>query len=134
MKKLLLLLALVIGSFASVEAQNYKYYTTDFAFKIKADNGSWTDWSDWIETRCLVNINLDREEICIYSDTPQEFTIYDSDDDVFDDDEGGSQFEMACIDADGLRCSVRLRVQSDGQLQLYVDYNDIMYVYCLEGK
>lgn len=133
MKKILLILSLVLFSFVEVNAQNYKYYTTDFAFKVKAD-GSWSDWSDWIETRCLVNINLDREEINIYSDTPQEFTIYDCDDDVFDDSEGGSQFEMSCIDADGLRCSVRLRVQSNGQLQLYVDYNDVMYVYCLEEK
>lgn len=134
MKKFLLLISLVLCSYATIEAQNYKYNTTDFAFKIQDEYGTWSDWSDWIETRCLVNINLDREEICIYSDKPQEFSIYEYDEDTFDDEEGGSQFEMSCIDADGLRCNVRLRVQNDGLLQLYVDYSDVMYVYCLEER
>ena len=134
MKRLFLIISMLL-CFASVEsfAQNYKYMSTDFAFKIKKDNGYWSDWSDWEQTRCLININFDREEINIYSNEPQEFTIYDWSDEERDS-EGGKQLKFKCIDANGLRCVVRVRVQSDGQMQLYVDYNDIMYVYCIEEK
>jgi hypothetical protein len=114
-------------------AQNYKFMSTDFAMKYKDDYGNWSDWTEWEESHCLVNINLDREEINIYSSEPQEFSIYDSTETEMDDD-GGEQMKFMCIDADGLRCVVRLRVQDDGQMQLYVDYNDLMYVYCIEEK
>ena len=134
MKKLsLIILSILCASLLESAAQNYKYMSTDFSIKILQDNGYWSDWSDWAESHCLININLDREEINIYSEEPQEFTIYGMEETERDSD-GGEQLKFKCIDVDGLRCSVRLRVQSDGQMQLYVDYSDVMYVYCIEDK
>ena len=134
MKKLILIISCFFCMTAiEAFAQNYKFMSTDFAMKVKNDYGYWTDWTEWEESHCLININLDREEIHIYSNEPQEFSIYDSTDSEYDSD-GGEQMKFMCIDADGLRCVVRLRVQSDGQAQLYVDYNDLMYVYCTEAK
>ena len=134
MKKLILIVSLLLcaASFESL-AQNYKYMSTDFAYKVLKSNGYWSEWSDWEDSHCLININLDREEVNIYSDEPQEFTIYDSSNTKLDAN-GGKQLKLKCVDSDGLRCVVRLRVQSDGQMQLYVDYNDLMYVYCIEER
>ena len=134
MKKLFLILSCLfcMSAFDAI-AQNYKFMSTDFAVKVKQDNGYWSDWSDWQESHCLININLDREEVNIYSKEPQEFTIYSVMDSEIDSD-GGEQFKMKCVDGEGLRCTIRLRVQSDGQKQLYVDYSDLMYVYCIEAK
>lgn len=129
---LVVLSVLCLTAFESF-AQNFKFMSTDFAYKVLQDNGYWSDWSEWEESRCLININLDREEINIYSQEPQEFTIYDMMDPETDS-EGGKQYKMKCVDGDGLRCSVRLRIQTDGQRQLYVDYSDIMYVYCMVEK
>lgn len=133
MKKILLaLFSLLLLSGVDANAQVYKFKTTDFAYRT-CEDGMWSDWSDWTDSSILVVINLDREQIDIYSSEPQEFTIYDSDD-VHEDRDGGSQMELKCVDGEGLRCTVRLRVQSDGVMQLYVDYSDVSYVYCLEER
>ena len=126
-------LFLLFGLIGSVEAQTYKFYSTDFAMKYKTDRGYWSDWSDWEPSHCLITISLDRDEISIYSEEIQEFDVIRSDD-WRKDNGGGEQFEMFCIDSNGLKCSMRLRVQSNGELQLYVEYNDLMYVYHLERK
>lgn len=129
--------ALIVISFMfvtnEISAQNLKYYTTDFAYKVKYNNGNWSDWSDWEDSHCLVNINLDRDEINIYSSTPQEFTIYKYEEDSIYDNDGGEQLKLYCVDDDGLRCHVRLRIHEDS-LQLYVDYDDVTYVYNLIEK
>ena len=126
-------LFLLFGLIGSVEAQTYKFYSTDFAIKYKTDRGYWSDWSEWKSSHCLVTISLDRDVINIYSPSPQEFDVYDNRG-VSEDRSGGSTLELACVDQDGLRCSIRLRVQDDNTPQLYVDYNDVMYVYCLETR
>lgn len=48
-------------------AQTYKYYSTDFAYKTKDRYGYWSGWSDWEPSRCLVSISLDKNIINIYS-------------------------------------------------------------------
>ena len=134
MKKLFFaVFVLLFGVIGEVEAQTYKFYSTDFAYKAKSDYGYWSDWSDWEPSHCLVTISLDRDVINIYSPSPQEFDVYDYRGES-EDRSGGSTLELACVDQDGLRCTIRLRVQEDSTPQLYVDYNNVMYVYCLEYR
>lgn len=131
MKKLLFILILIF-SICAVKAQTYKYYTTCFAYKYY-ENYGWTDWSEWERSHMLVVISTDRNIINIYSDKIQEYDIYEYTGEENDDD-GGSSFLFQCVNKDGLRCQVRLRVQSDGSKQLYVDFNDAMWVYELEER
>jgi hypothetical protein len=133
MKKVLLSVLLVFGVLLSANAETYKFYSTDFAYKIKDSDGYWGEWSDWEKSHCLITISTDRDVINIYSQTPQEFDIYETVGESSDDDEGET-IEFKCVDADGLRCHIRIRKQKDGVLQMYVDYDDIMYVYCLEKR
>ena len=113
-------------------AQTYKFYSTDFAYKAKDTYGYWSDWSDWEKSRCLISIRLDREVINIYSEDTQEFDIYGEIGEK--EDENGSSIILSCIDKNGLRCNVKFRRQNSGVLQLYIEYNDLMYVYCLRAK
>lgn len=132
MKKIILVLCFVFGALYA-NAQTYKYYSTYFAYKAKNDySGYWSDWSDWQPSRCLITISTDRDVINIYSSTPQEFDIYEYVGDS--SDPNGETAEYRCVDADGLRCHVRIRRQNDGALQLYVDYNDLIYVYSIERR
>lgn len=131
MKKIFIFLLLLV-SVCSLKAQTYKYYTDSFAYKYY-ENNRWTDWSDWQESHMLVVISLDRNIINIYSETMQEYDIYEYNGEERDRD-GCTSVLFNCVNRDGLRCQVRLRVQSDGSKQLYVDFNDLMWVYGLTER
>lgn len=134
MKKFLLALcALLFCVGFEAEAQVYRFKATDFAYRVCDDDGYWSEWTDWEDCNLLVVVNVDREQIDIYSSEPQSFIFYEVGDETEDSD-GGTQVEFRCVDADGLRCTIRRRVQSDGQLQIYIDYSDISYVYCIEER
>ncbi len=132
MKKVILIFVLILGFAINSTAQTYKYYSTSFAYKAKNAYGYWSDWSDWDKSHCLITLSFDRNVINIYSDTPQEFDIYDSGGES--DDENGSTLTYHCVDKQGLRCDIRFRKQDNGVLQMYIDYNDLMYVYCIERR
>ncbi|MBQ8672737.1 MAG: hypothetical protein IJ511_01565 [Bacteroides sp.] len=128
MKKLFL--SLLFGVFAmTCLAQVTKYRATSFAFKYQQDNGVWTDWTDWKDSSVLIVVNFDKNVVNVYSETPQEYDIYDSSSEVTTDSEGGKTWELKCVNEDGARCHLRFRKQSDGQMQLYVDFNDASWVY-----
>ena len=133
MKKFLLALCAMLFCLGlETEAQVYKFTATDFAYRTN-EGGVWSEWSDWSDCHILVVVNLDRGEIEIYSDELQEFSIYDAGTSHYDSD-GGEQMDLKCVDIDGIRCGVRVRVQHDGLVQLYIDYSDISYVYCLQER
>lgn len=123
---------IIFLSVLSLNAQTYKYYTNSFAYKYYANN-NWTDWSDWKDSHMLVVISLDRDIINIYSETVQEYDIYKYDGEE-NDMNGGKSLIFRCVNRDGLRCQIRLRIQSDGSKQLYVDFNDMMWVYGLNER
>ena len=131
MKKIIALIILLI-SVCSLSAQTFKYYTNSFAYKYY-ENNRWTDWSDWERSHVLVVISIDRNIINIYSETMQEYDIYEYTGEE-KDGKGGSSFLFQCVNKDGLRCQIRLRIQSDGSKQLYVDFNDCMWVYGIEER
>lgn len=129
MKKIFLFFALLV-SIGTLKAQTYKYYTDSFAYKLYQNN-RWTDWSDWEDSHMLVVLNLDRNVIHIYSEEVQEYDIYNYGNEFENDYDGGQTLTLDCVNEDGLRCQVRLRIQSDGSKQLYVDFRDMMWVYGL---
>ena len=130
MKKLFLLICL-LATVTVAQAEVIKLQATSYAYKYQ--NGYWTDWTDWEYTTVLIVVNTDNNRINIYSNTPQEYDIYDYGRTHYDDD-GGETTTLKCIDADGLRCEVRIRVERNGNRQLYIDYNDAMWVYNIVNK
>lgn len=133
MKRLLLLVTLFVFGIGIVSADILKLQATSLAYKSANDYGVWSEWSDWESCSILVVINTDQDRINIYSSTPQEYDIYDYEGESHDRD-GGTTNTLKCIDANGLRCEMRLRQQRNGSWQLYVDYNDFMFVYNIERK
>jgi hypothetical protein len=134
MKKFLIVLLLAMGIATTAEAQVMKYRATDVAFRYEISSGNWSNWSDWEKSSVLVVLNLNNATVQIYSQETQEFDIVGSVSDWTSDSKGGQQFEVSCVDKDGKRCHMRFRKQGDGQLQLYVDYSDFMYVYNIEPR
>ena len=133
MKKVLFTLALLLTFVGTISAEVLKMRTTSFAIKSVNEYGYWSDWSDWEGCSILVVVDVDGDRITIYSQTPQEYDIYDSEYEE-SDGEGGTIQTFHSVDANGLRCDVRIRITKDGSMQLYVDYSDVMFVYNVEMK
>lgn len=132
MKKVITLFALLLlctGMYADV----WKYTATAISAKYTNVYGNWTDWSDWEYCNILVVINTNTSRINIYSKETQEYDIIGVDDEYIDNT-GGTNYPFECVDAEGKRCGIRLRIQSNGQEQLYVGYSDFMLVYNIDPK
>lgn len=119
---------LLLCSTVFCSADILKLQATHLAYKYQNDYGYWSDWTEWESTSVLIVINTDTERVNIYSAEPQEYDIYDAGNEEYDSD-GGTTTKFQCIDKSGLRCTMRIREQSNGQLQLYIDYSDFMFVY-----
>jgi hypothetical protein len=133
MKKMLLCLSFLMLCGIASASDILKWQATELAYKTTDDWGNWSEWSDWEDCSVLIVINTATDRVNIYSSTPQEYDVYDTEPEVYDND-GGSSITFHCVDANGLRCDMRIRVQANGQVQLYIDYNDIMFVYNVEAK
>lgn len=126
MKKLFLIIFTFITVLNS-NAQAYYFETSQFAYKVKY-SGYWTDWTDWEDSKLIITINLDTDVIAIYSPSLQVYQItkYIQD---YEDEGGGYQKEYAFIDQDLKRGIIRLRKENTGNSQVYVEYDDAMWVY-----
>ena len=127
MKRLFLLL---LGIFAciSVHAEIGFYKADAFAFKYSEDNGRWKEWSDWDNSDILISIDYDKEIITVYSEMEQRYIIVKSNGE-YSDVNGGKQTEFTVVDQDGDIGVIRVRIQKNGVAQLYVEFDNIMWVY-----
>lgn len=121
----LLLFASVFASHAYAEVLKLKAYS--FSARSTDHYGNWSDWADWSDCNILVVTGED-SRVKIYSKETQEYDIISSEEEV-SDHQGGTVTEYHCIDKDGLRCSLRLRVEKNDNIQLYVDYDNLSFVY-----
>ena len=128
---LLLLWALLFSP--HLFSQVYKNRARDFAYKYKDDlHGAWSKWSYWTQGNILVVIDLDKQTFTIYTKETQRFDIVKNYRKEYDD-KGVEVFRMSCVDKNGLKCDIRERFVSNRAYfaQLYVDYDDLSYVYNL---
>ena len=130
MKKLLITLSLLLTSIV-VSAQINWYRTTEFAIKFKEYDAYigyyWSDWTDWERCELNVTFDLSRDIITIYSKETQIYRVLYTDSEPYDSN--GKQVKFKVRDQDGDYGHVRLRVQNNGASQIYVDFNDVKWVY-----
>lgn len=129
MKRALLTLALilsVLGSYAQQQSTLW-FRTTEFAWKYMNEYGRWTDWSDWEKSNMKVKIDLNRDQIVIFSSEVQIYTVLSVEEPPYDS--SGQQVKYRVIDQEDDYGHVRLRVTDNGNCQIYVDFADLKWVY-----
>ena len=125
---LALLMAMLFGFANRVDAQALHYRTYQFSIKYKTSSGNWTAWSDWEKSDMKMTIDLDDDMIIIYSEKLQIYRVL-KDEGSYTDDSGGKQQKFYVIDQDRDYGYVRLRIEKNGNSQIYIDFNDVMWVY-----
>lgn len=134
MKKTLLLLIILFSISATITAQVYKYTTTSIAYKsLNESTQRWSDWSDWESCSMLVVININKDVVNIYSNEPQEYDIIQNLGQE-SDNEGGEFLTWLCVNENGNRCHIRIRLLKDNSRQIYIDFSNFMFVYNIEEK
>ena len=115
---------------ASAQKKVIKLRSTAFSSRHKINEYKWSNWEDWKETNVLITIDTENDRITIYSAERQVYDIAEDEGESTDED-GDEALSLYCIDDDGVRCRVRLVYLNsrDGEVQLYVDYNDMSWVY-----
>ena len=108
-------------------AQSLQYFrTTSFAYRY-ADRGQWSSWSDWEICQMNMTIDLANDMIYIYSERTQIYNVLYQEASPYDS--SGQQIKFRVIDQDGDYGHIRLRIENNGNSQIYVDFADIAWVY-----
>lgn len=122
MKRVVFSLMFLLLSAVAVQSQTYWYKATSFAIKFEG-----YDWSDWERVNVKIEFDLDDDFITIYSKETQVYKVREILEPPYDSD--GEQVKFEVIDQDFDTGHLRLRIQDNGQSQLYVDFSDVSWVY-----
>ena len=126
MKKLFFLM--LLGIFAlNMNAQVNYYKASQFAYKCIED-GKWTEWTEWQESDVTFCFDKEKNVVKVYTEEKQTYVIVE-DNGIHTDSSGGKQVKYTVIDQDGDKGMIRFREEKNGNQQLYVEYDDIMWVY-----
>ena len=130
MKKIIVTFLFLFGLLcvSHVNAQTYYYKTFQFAIKYKSDSGTWGKWSDWESSDMVLTIDMDNDVITVFSSKKQTYKVLE-DMGSYTDESDGKQQKFYVIDQDGDFGYIRLRIEKNGNSQIYVDFNDVMWVY-----
>lgn len=100
-----------------------KVYYTDFF----SSRGITTDtcWTDWVP--CFAEVIVYKDSIVVYDEDT--YFIQQKLEDVIE--ENVTTIRYKATNKDNERVQIRLRIQCDGIKQLYIDFNDKIWVYNL---
>lgn len=122
-------------SFVSVQNVNAQYYSTQWykttAFASQTYNyytQSWNDWTPWQDSNMNIKFDLSNDIIVIYSPQIQVYSVFNVGN-AYTDTSGGQQVKFNARDGDGDRVDIRLRIEKNGNSQIYVDYANMRWVY-----
>ena len=126
MKRILIVIMFGLFCVGAVQAQTQWFKATEFAVRV-VDNGRWTKWADWESVDINIKFDLSNDLIIIYSQETQIYKVLEQVKSPYDSN--GTQVKFRVLDQDYDKGFLRLRVENNGNSQIYVDYADISWVY-----
>lgn len=130
MKKFLITLLLTVVCVFATNAESLWFRAYNYAIKYKTEynrNNS-AGWSNFEKCNVNIEFKMDEDVIIIYSNKTQIYVIYENAG-TYNDSDGGKQQGYYVVDQDYDKGMIRLRIARDGTSQLYVDFNDVGWVY-----
>ena len=134
MKKfLLVILMAVIGFTASASSLWFRAYSYAIKYKNEYNRNNSQGWSSFQKCNVDIEFKVDDDFIVIYSNKTQIYGIY-GDAGEYNDNSGGKQKGFYVIDQDYDKGMIRLRIARDGTSQIYIDFDDVGWVYNVVRK
>jgi hypothetical protein len=128
--KRLISVILFFFSMCCYAGDSIRYYAaTSFSYK-KVVNGEWTDWSEWEESGMIITMNITKDVVEILSPKAQIYNITENKG-LYFDQEDGRNVNFSFVDQDGDKGTMRLRIEKNGNSQMYIEYANVMWVYNL---
>lgn len=127
--KIIILITLLTLSnvfYAQSQDNTIWFKATHVAMKYKTYN-VWSDWSDWQECDVNIRMDLSNDKIIIYSLEPQIYRVIETVNAPYDSN--GEQIAFKVIDQDNDIGRLRLRIENNSNTQIYIDFNDVSWVY-----
>ena len=127
MKRILFALILAIVGVCTADAQVLNFRGQAYCQKTLNSYGRWSSWSNWSSCNVPITINLNTDQVIIYSNRTQYYQIYDYSNSYWDS--GAQCVDYAFYDQDGDRGIMTLAVKSNGQSEIYIRFNNIQWAY-----
>lgn len=119
------LITLLVGLIIGITAYSQVVWFNAFQFAYRESD--WSSWTPWTTCDIDVKFDYDADLIVIYSQRTQVYRVYNYDGQVAD--YGGEQVQFSVIDQDDDRGKIRLRVEKNGNSQIYIDFLNVSWVY-----
>lgn len=127
MKKLLIAFIFAfIGIFAA-NAQVISFRGEAYSQKSLNSYGTWSNWSSWQRCNVPITINLNNDQVIIYSNRTQYYQIFDYSSPYMDS--GAQCIDYAFYDQDGDRGTMTLVQKPSGQSEIYIRFANIQWAY-----
>ena len=129
MKRLVSVILLFFSIYCYAGDSIRYYETTSFSMK-KVVKGEWTDWSEWEDSGMIITMNLTKDVVEILSPKAQIYNITENKG-LYFDQEDGRNVNFSFVDQEGYKGTMRLRIEKNGNSQMYIEYANVMLVYNL---
>lgn len=126
MRKFIIAFFMLMSFTLASHAETYWYKATSFALAEIRNN--YYNWSDWERSNVSISIDLTNDVITIYSQVKQTYYVV-STEESGSDNSGGRFVRFYVVDSSRRRGNVRLRIESNGNSQMYIDFNDYAWCY-----
>ena len=130
MKPIQLLIVCLFLSFGSVaSAQPIRFKTSSVSFTDKKDNGTWNEWSDFLDANVLISLDAKKDLITVNSSEVQSFKIKAYGEITDNEDVNIVPFE--CVDNKFSKCTIFIitKKKENNRMQIYINYNEVKFVY-----
>ena len=127
MKNSILIILFLFFSFSSFSQGVAKLRAESISIKFQNDNGSWKEWTDWKDTDVLAVMDEEGKMLTLYTEPKEVYDIIKMTQE--NSDAGRNILKMFCVDANGVECNIRLQHDNGENLQLYIEYSNIIIAY-----
>lgn len=122
MKRILIILICIIGCISSY-AETQWYNSKSYAYK-----QLYSGWSSWQACNVNIKFDIDSDNITIYSNKTQYYKVTKYHGWRYEND-GSQQAYFTASDYNGGWCTIRLRMETNGNSQIYIEYSNVVWVY-----